>query len=415
MKRFEYVMSGLAHVRVTLKSAKEDEQSRKAIRAITDRLGSLLEDHKITGLYNAFTEVRNGKNVSEGEHFETPLHSDSGGLQIISRGLTINEDLKKKVYKNQALYSGTAMCFDEIPTTVTRVASQRLFLEDQLEDKAKGTALNVIEQIKVFDSMKAVTKPLLVVQGNDIPTYLKWIDICLNTIPKEMWDKIGGLSIASTSSGSGALEDIEKNYAFSIAEVPDSWKSQLHLLGIGAIKRMFPVIGFVQSGMIGENTLVSYDSTTHSSNVTHRRFNEKDASFVEVGQDDRFQILKLYEYCKEYYDIKADFDLFCDSITYNRDFFLDKYGEGKIHLWHEALLSMAMVSVLHTTKNVEELAKSNKKFKTFTNMLGCSEMSYLAEIKTAEDYEAYMREFSGRLTTSRIKKASEASSLEQFF
>ena len=41
----------------------------------------------------------------------------------------------------------------------------------------------------------------------------------------------------------------------------------MHILGVGAVKRLIPYLIFRQSGYYADDTLISYDSTTHTSGV----------------------------------------------------------------------------------------------------------------------------------------------------
>ena len=79
-------MSGAAHSRITLDDAQKDDIPLR-VRKVTDKTVSMLKEHYVTALYNAFTEDGIGRRMKEGKFFETPLHADSGGLQIVTRGM----------------------------------------------------------------------------------------------------------------------------------------------------------------------------------------------------------------------------------------------------------------------------------------------------------------------------------------
>jgi hypothetical protein len=414
---FEYVMSGAAHTRITLNDAAKGEAAKR-IKNIFDKTEALSKNHKYTVLYNGFTEESLGASMYAGGFVPNPMHSDSGGLQMITRGMQIDEETKLKVYKSQLKYSKYAMCFDEIPVEIHGEKSfvgamNKVFRPDWVEDKAKQTAFNIVEQAKVFEAHNSETQIMLIGQGNCLDSYLKWIDICVKNIPKSLHHRIGGLSFAGTSAGSGEIEDIERLYAASICDAPIEWKKQLHLLGIGSIRRLAPVIGFIYSGVFS-NMKISYDSTSHSSGISYRRFKDINDESIQCGYDNT-TLTQLYNYAKEYFDIEATFKEFDDIINKNREFFLKHHGIEKIHIFHESIFSSAMVSILHTTNKLDELCASKKAFKKYVLDKCSREMLHLCEVKTRSDYDNFINDFSKYLTSQRINRHGENSSLDKFF
>ena len=105
-------------------------------------------------MYNAYTEKRPGEWM--GEHYRSLVHSihaDSGGLQMITLGRTITNELKEEVYDSQARNSDIAMCFDVIPVrTLDAGRSDRLDLNNRrfdrtdLERCARETGRNLRRQ-----------------------------------------------------------------------------------------------------------------------------------------------------------------------------------------------------------------------------------------------------------------------------
>lgn len=411
-KRFEYVLSGCAHTRITLLDACEEDIA-PVIRDVISKIEGKLQTHNVTGLYNAFAEPSNGRNMYKGNFFRAPLHADSGGLQMITRGMGVTEELKDKVYRSQAKYSGVAMCFDEIPATQERNASLRLFREDLVEEKAKETALNVVEQAKLFEELNTEAKIFLIVQGNCLDTYHKWADVCVKNIPQSLHHRIGGISVAGTTSGSGDKEDVERIYAFTSLPAPAEWKQRLHLLGIGSASRMLSVTGFMHSGGISENCLVSYDSTSHSSYMTFRKYLNTDSKIFDFGWD-RTQTMKLYNFTNEYFQIKSEFDEYFDIVNETREFFIEKYGKDALIRYHEAMIATCMVSVYHCASVVEKTFFNIKEYKKMCKGK-LRPLQYLPTIKSPEDYSHYMNQVGNYLSSKKVKKVGGFTSLDQFF
>jgi hypothetical protein len=408
--RLEYVLSGAAHCRITLASATIDPAAT-LIRNVVDKTTDMLQHHNITALYNAFTEVPNGRNMAAGKHFRTPMHADSGGLQIITRKMKADASIRQRVYEAQAKYAGVAMCFDEIPTTVNALASRRKFDPDLVKEKARATGNNILDQAKYFQKIGTDTKVFIVVQGNCMDTYNQWIEEIVKIIPEDLYPQIGGMSFAATSSGSGELQDIERIYSFANCPAPDQWKHKLHLLGVGSPTRMLPVLGFMHSGLL-DDMLISYDSTTHSSSVTQRRYLSEACKFIECGEGNRERLFGLYNYCNDYFNILADFDTFADTFTYNRDAFITKNGEHNLHIFHEIMIASCMVSVFHLTRRLEEAMEKKSAYKKLCRERDCNSHQYLVEVKTKEDYDRYMKELGGFLSSSAVKREGEGSSLD---
>ena len=85
------------------------------------------------------------------------IHADSGGLQIVTQGMVITDELKDKVYENQAEWADVGMCFDEIPVILTGDRSDRndtkarFFDFENYEELARKTGRNVKRQLEIFD------------------------------------------------------------------------------------------------------------------------------------------------------------------------------------------------------------------------------------------------------------------------
>lgn len=272
---FEYVGSGTSYFKLMYQESYEPAN----LEVFEKTYGSLnnQHNHKISLLYNAYTEKRTGPKLRENyaKYLHT-IHADSGGLQMITLGKTVTNELKEEVYAHQATYSDIAMCFDLIPVSISGERSERLDLTGRrfdpkiLEDCARGTGKNLRRQIDCFDEMKSKARPMLITQGNDYDSYMKWVEFVVKELTPYHISRIGGIAMGAAALGKGPLEDIKR--AFYFTQLPIELNSKhLHLLGVGSVYRMLPNIVFLQNGLY-EGVELSYDSTTHTSGVTQGRY-----------------------------------------------------------------------------------------------------------------------------------------------
>ena len=93
----------------------KDETNSQIINMLIDKLVTDVHSHKFSMLYNGHTESSFGDRFTAYKDHVHEIHADSGGLQIVTQGMTITDELKDKVYENQAEWADVGMCFDEIP------------------------------------------------------------------------------------------------------------------------------------------------------------------------------------------------------------------------------------------------------------------------------------------------------------
>ena len=156
--KLEYVASGIAHTRLINNELAVDPDS---IKDIQTRISATQNryNHNVSFLFNGYTEERLGAKIYE--YLRDSLHNiyaDSGGLQMITLGHVVTEELKKQVYDVQSRYSSVALSFDEIPLIVTAHRStfhdtkSRYFDKRILDEKAKQSGQNLLAQINFFNA-----------------------------------------------------------------------------------------------------------------------------------------------------------------------------------------------------------------------------------------------------------------------
>lgn len=300
MKNFEYVMSGLSLTRVIngLDTSPFFPVFVDLACEITADTVSKLETHNqhttsiISGLYNAFTENVYGKKIQNRRKMGlSNIYADSGGLQIITAGKTITPELKRKVYETQTL-ADFGFCFDTIPlerVTPVRTKSERsntsnkLFRVENLVSSAEQTGKDILEQLTYFETSGSHTKGFVIVQGNNPDDMVTWFSTIIEMIPDSLKSRIQGIALADTCMGNGTLETVDMLIAAKrIAEKYGTVYTQhIHLLGVGAINRMLPVILLMKSGYLDFIEHISYDSTTHTDSLIKGRYFHQ-GKFIDV-------------------------------------------------------------------------------------------------------------------------------------
>jgi hypothetical protein len=286
----EYVISAVPQGMFPL-NKKLPEHQQEAIRvALQETVDVLLADIKskcknydpeLSILYNAYTESQYTKSFAKMNNMHmSAVYADSGGLQMMTSNKAITVDSKKDIYRIQS-YADYAMCFDEIPLSRKPNAKHsrnersntgnKLYHPDKLEAAGTATGLNIKEQIESFKSLGTHTKVIPIVQGNtweDMVTFYKQIEKCLDP---DDYNHISGLAVADTCMGNGELESIEMlRAAHNIAKFShENIKNHLHVLGVGSIMRMRPIIYLERSKYLDTFRHISYDSSSHSSCFTY--------------------------------------------------------------------------------------------------------------------------------------------------
>lgn len=331
-------------------------------------LNNILSDspHKHSVLFNAYTEPGLGQTIFELYRDSLyNIHSDSGGLQMITRGLKTTTENKHKVYDIQSKYSNVGMCFDEIPiltsqkeVSVTNMTS-RFFDPSLVREKATITAHNIKEQIKIFDENQSNCKPMLILQGNCFDSFQLWLDIICDIIQDDL-KKLHGISFAGTTLGGGILEDIVRMTSSLFLKYPDGLNyKNIHFLGLGSFRRMLPLFCFKNKL---SDKFISFDSTTHS----HALFK---GMFILDGKSIKWNTAPLYTKETILHNINKKIDGIIDNITFEdiknvfdgSKLYQEKTGElgGKSSRFVETNLSMYSYMVSNCIENILKLEDEN--------------------------------------------------------
>lgn len=338
---FEYVMSaplfGIFPNRVLSKLPQKPlvKEVLNSYAWILDKEVSKVKNYNplVSVLYNGFTETNQIRNF---EYYElkklTNIYADSGGLQIVTRGMTVTDEIKQKIYKDQT-FADYAMCFDVISLSSTskgRTKNERAMVDnkrfgrDDHKEAAIATGKNIKEQIESFKRQEAKTKVIIIVQGNNKEDMLMFFNEIERQLDADDYNFIGGFAVADTCIGNGQIESVEMlRAARAISERAHPAIGQhFHLLGIGSILRMVPVVFLKKSGYLDKINYISYDSSTHTSSFSFgtARLN---GSSVKLGA----QFNKIsYDHFSALYDT---FGAFLKTKITKEAFIKIIFGEGK--------------------------------------------------------------------------------------
>lgn len=422
-RQLEYVMSGLGHTRMLQKTPTEASDAYKSVVDMVKAIQGK-NNHVYSCLFNAHTEKNFGPLIQKFYRDAWyKVHSDSGGLQIVTQGLEIDSKMKTNIYSTQCQYSDIAMSFDEIPVILTGDRSDRndvknrLFDDTNFEAFAKKTGENLREQLEFFaangERMGSECKPLLIVQGNCIDTYQKWTEVVLKQIPEELVNNIGGISLGAAGLGTGTLEDIERMFSLTALPAPESIKKTLHILGVGSAVRMLPAITFIKNGVF-DGVHVSYDSTTHSSGLSLGYiYDEKKQGLLKMHKHD---IEWLTDAINQRCGTSLQPDHVWGVFSANEEF-LTNHPE-KYHERWQAIMGYLIYSTTNFTHVMDKLMNDQDFFLKFVTKSKMHPYLSLPQVHTLEDFKLWKGELRRHVKSARVRKASDIqnkSTLEALF
>ncbi len=294
--KIEYVISGLSFFKLGMKEINEDEFLRSDIIEILKKFNEYYSNNQISLLFNAFSEKDFAEWVPS---LETDTYVDSGGLQMITlKNVELNDKTRQDIYETQA--KGTfAMCFDEIPLYIDENKkgnsartdmSGKYVVGEEIYEKGVATGNNIKKQIQYFEECGTDTKVFVILQGNSPQDWINFCDGVFSIVTEEFYPYIEGLSIADTCIGNGILEAADMISIIPKLNCPEKFKKRLHLLGVGSINRLIPILTMVNSGYLPEDTHISYDSTSISASHAFGRYLTEDRTIkfdrVQLDQND---------------------------------------------------------------------------------------------------------------------------------
>jgi hypothetical protein len=285
----------------------EKENIADASKLITFIHKKLKGYFTLSSLFNAYQEEKDGKLINDNDRFNhTSLYADSGGLQVITAGKTINDEVKEKVYKTQAMYCDYAMTFDEMPVKIVKElatgsvagADGQVFIDELISISAKKSAKHIQKQIDMFEELKTNTKIMPILHGYSGETFIEYAQTILNEL-HHIGDHIQGVAIASLRGHADNKVGMMKVFDYvpkviNSEKIPSEYKKHVHLLGVGAHQRLLPALMMVKKGILPIEKL-SFDSTKIMKSYTYGKVFQSVEELINPKNFNPVLTLKKYD------------------------------------------------------------------------------------------------------------------------
>lgn len=420
MRNLEYVVSGTSFMRLANPGSSGDPEVYYMINDLFSKFVHNHKSHTYSILYNAYQEAPYGDKLKVYLPAIKNLHADSGGLQIVTQGKTITEEIKKEVYVNQAKYANVGMCFDEIPIVLPSGKSDRndvanrYFDFENYEAMATKTGQNIATQVETFAKHDSKCKAFAILQGNCYDTYMTWANRILAEVPESEKHRVGGIAMGAAALGTGPLEDVKR--AFIASQVPlrnEENKLHLHILGVGSVRRLIPYLIFCQNGLY-DHIEISYDSTTHSRAAENGLYFINGRT-INIGRERGPNYQMIYDDISKTEPVGTTLDDFYNVLN-NGFGDYEKLG-GTMYMW----MRVRTLVVLQSTRNfmtvVEKLLKDPEELLKYSVSLRLEhQYRNLYNIKNLDDYRKWESDqYLGGAMKSMAVRQSAPPSLEGLF
>lgn len=387
-------------------------------------------------LFNAYTEKKFTEHMSDYEKFHMDaVYADSGGLQMVTTGKAVTPKIKDEIYDVQT-FADYAMCFDDIPlesVSLVRTRNERsnvgnkVFNSERLVETAKATGENIKRQIEYFQQNNAKTKVIIIVQGNTPEDMVSWYSTIQDMLTDEHFANVGGIAVADTCMGNKELESIDMlTAAHRIARFANpAATKQIHLLGVGSIPRMAPVLYLEKSGFLSDYQKVSYDSSSHTVCFNYGLM-KLNGTCKPLGA---FRNPKLESTLNDIYTTfepmfqGSSFDWFVDNVFFAEDgtWTYSKLAEragmsndkDKIRSAALANFTYSMYQVKNFIECLDVVAGGD--FIGARGDMNIKAIKYLKQVKTEDDMNHWMNMFKGYVASARIARKENTFGLEKFF
>lgn len=412
MNKLEYVISGTSLTRLPTSNfagnPKLVEAAKKAFKLDYN------EDDisKVSMLYNAFTEKNFLPNLEKADFYGSDWMVDSGGLQIMSQGKTLTNELKQNIYQTQSDSNSLSMSFDEMPLIVkegiadTRTdLSTKKFIASMIDEKATESGKNLLQQLRVFEKNNSSSKAMIIVQGNKIDDFHHYFYRLLEQIPKELYSYIGGVAMAGSCCGIGTLESCNTIAAYCTMDIPAEFNNKIHFLGFGSISRLLPAVQFLKNGMLTSD--VSYDSSSHSSKYFigggYTMPGNKSIEYGKTRNRNSDIILneifsKYGQVIEEYWNVdrKEWVNICSEDLTTSKKFHQEDKKKAELCLLN--VFFNCLGSVKNFTNELETYIVDDRLEKNR------SPLYFLKDVKNIEDYNHWMNEFHLYISSKKIER-----------
>ena len=422
---FEYVFSGTNMMNLLPFKSKEnhtDDYNELKMKVIEDGVKLVKEACKdifpefnirTSILFNAYVETKKGPGYNQYNNvgFDS-LYADSGGLQVITQGAVLDDEMKRNIYEIQK-HSEYAFCFDEIPVEIKDGLtisgggrsnySMKQFDAARFKECAIKTGQNVYEQLQSFEGTN--TKAFQIIQGNTYQDMIDWMRYGAPEI--KHLDKLAGLAPSVACMGNGELESCDMLMACkTIFDEFEDVNRRLHLLGFGAPNRLLPAILLMKSGFL-ENINVSFDSSSNAMAMMMGNY-----KIDGLGVSDNVSIkksLSLFvgffdEIFKKYigeYDQDELVEYIFERIRYTTKIEDDAFSVKQKFV----PINGSIIPLYCTWLNIGFFKHSRK---LVDENYGQTAIGLLSEVHTVDDYLHWRRQFKSSVKSVRMYRKRES-------
>lgn len=394
---------------------------------VRQKCRDLMEDQtlKASILFNAFTEAPHGDWLKEQNYYGfDQVYADSGGLQVVTRGQSLTEELKREIYETQKK-ADFGFCFDEIPLGLKEGIDQetgkhraltdtKLFYPDGFLKCAEHTANNVLNQCRAFEGTD--TKAFYIVQGNTSDEMYRWFERGVDIVGPDYFKNIQGVAPADTCMGNGELESIDMlvGYHRMLKDFGVRYtKKHLHLLGVGSPSRLMPAVLLKKSGFLPPDVEISFDSSTQSMSYAMGNYLDSDGTRTNKIHD---RVMRMFG--RFYDDMEDLFVEYSPAIT--KEWYLDYTAKRYLSIsdtikdcppeYEIAVRGSITLMCIWQALGLYARLKED---------LACDEvrqtgLGYLTEVKTIDDYRHWRHQFERFMSSKRIDRKTNNSLADMF-
>lgn len=304
-------ITSFARASSILESAKKIGKEKEYHGLMQDILYRLDEYSEHCGhgtLWNSITEKSNKKilqSLTDKNKKKLLVLTDSGGLQIVTLGISVSPEQQIESYQRQAEYSTHALNMDSMPVLVNEKLrdkfsskggggqglklnhSIKYFIKELRYEKGRESGFNIKEQIDTFKEFKRknpekdIAKVLVIIQGwslEDYNEYARGIFSVFEEMDEELredyYSYIGGISLGTSGIISYfRMFDLYCRAPNDLTEIPEQFRSFIHILGLGGNNKS-GVLFALQDNFFGKKVHYTFDSTTLTSASTFGRYTE---------------------------------------------------------------------------------------------------------------------------------------------
>jgi hypothetical protein len=245
------------------------------------------------------------------------------------------------------------------------------------------------------------------VQGNNYTDMFEWFRDGTKVLTPDHFKRVSGIALADTCIGNGPMESIEMLVAYHLIRKEfgvESTKNHIHLLGLGSVRRLMPVLYLMRSGLLPKDLTISFDSTTFSMSYFMGRFTASDGRKVEKDPE---QYRRMFHEVWQYFgDIYHKYVPGCDEEQFIDHVVAEiRSLAGSINNSHDSIMPVVRANITLTDcwqilgfiKNVNKCLA----FAQYDN----TPMGLLQGVDTFEKFKDWKGRHSHAVVSKRIARA----------